>query len=108
LGWHDADIILVGHYLLLRRVLERARSASLGTQALDGTHDISWLSEKRIPCLLGPSQVGIHPLDNVRVMSEGFHAVVPRLVIHFRWIPVALQIARSQHHVGRKSSGWQN
>jgi hypothetical protein len=73
---NNAERAVLGDHLLLRCVDEGAGGASGNAEALDGLQRIRGLVGKRFPDLFGPSQIGVHPNHEFRVVAEGFYAFV--------------------------------
>src|SRR5579863_1312391 len=55
----------LGRDIYLRVRLQSARLASLGSQMLNGIHDVGLLSEKCVAQIGGPTNVGVQPGDYI-------------------------------------------
>ena len=63
------------------------------TEALDGSHDVLLLIEKRLAELGGPGEIVIEPLQHGGIMGQCLDTGVPRLRGDLARVPAAVDIA---------------
>ena len=68
LRWDDSDVVLFHNDALLRRVNEHPIRPRHGSGALDSIHHGLRLQQVRLAQPLGPREIFVHPLHNVRIM----------------------------------------
>jgi hypothetical protein len=106
---HDADCLEFREHLLLRRIDQHSGGAGTRAQALNRLHHVDRLLDEGFPDLLGPLQVLVHPLQNIRVMREGLDTLVPRAVFDLGTFgAVGAQLASGQDHIRRNGGGRQD
>jgi hypothetical protein len=93
---------------LLGRIDQSPGGAGLRPQSLDRTHHVTLLREECLSRLLGPSKVFIHPFNQIWIMHQIDHAIVPALVIDFCHVPIVVQIPRGHDHIRGNSGRWQD
>jgi hypothetical protein len=84
---------------LLWSVDENAIGTRLSARSLYRVHDCLGLIEVGFPQTLRPGKILIHPLHHIRIVSEPFHAVVPRLAIDLGLISAVLEKASGQYDI---------
>jgi hypothetical protein len=103
---NNAERAVLGEHLLLWCVDEGAGGASGNAEALDGLKRIRGLVGKRFPDLFGPSQIGVHPNHEFRVVAEGFYALVQRGVFQIGDIVRRIaEVAGSEDDIRGGSAG---
>lgn len=94
---------------MLGRVDERAGGASAGAESLDRLHHVGGLLEKRLADLLGPRKILIHPFQNLGVVDEGLHALVPRTMFNLGAVVGKIaQVTCREYDIGRGGRGGQD
>jgi hypothetical protein len=73
----------------------------LRTHPLDRVHHVRRLRCKNFTHLPRPGQILIHPIHDLRIMSERFDAVCPGLVIDIILFATGCKIPRSDDNVSR-------
>ena len=80
-----------------------------GAQALNRTHRVVRLGEKNFAELFRPREIFVHPADRVRVVGEGAHTIVPRLVVDLQGVAAGLEVAGGEDYLrGSRRRGEHN
>ena len=103
LSRHDADDFRFADHLLLRRVDQRAGGLGAGAETLDRLHDVGGLLRERLAHLARPLEIIVQPLQDLEIVGEGLHALVPGAVLDLRTVAGCFpQLAGREHDVRRR------
>jgi hypothetical protein len=81
-GRNHTNVALLLDDPLLRSIDQSPRCSRLGAQRLNRIHNVGRLIQEGLSKLSRPLQVLVHPLDDLRIASQGPDTVVPWLVIN--------------------------
>ncbi len=76
-GRLDDDGAAIVHHIVLRPVAQCACALRIQPQALDGVQHIRLLRNEGVTQTVGPFQMAIHHLQNLRERQQGLHAGIP-------------------------------
>ena len=105
----NADEASFGHHLMLGVGKQVACGEGTGAQALNRSHRVVRLGEKNFAELFRPREIFVHPADRVRVVGEGAHTIVPRLVVDLQGVVAGLEVAGGEDNLrGSRRRGEHN
>jgi len=96
------------HYDLLIGAFQVAGFLCFGPQRLDDFQHVLWLRRVSFPKVLGPIDFFIHLRDKVGHFGARFDAIVPLLLVYFRYVVFVLYEASRLHDLNRVHRGRQN
>ena len=96
------NIAVVCGHLLLRCGLQITELGSSRTQSLDGSHHCWLLIKKSLPEFCCLTQIGIHPLQHIRVSGYRLDAWIPSLLFELIRVSAAYDITVCQHNLRGK------
>ncbi len=99
------NIAVVCGHLLLRCGLQIAELGSSRTQSLDGSHHCWLLIKKSLPEFCCLTQIGIHPLQHIRVSRYRLDAWIPSLLVELIRVSAAYDITVGQNDLCWKGGG---
>src|SRR5579872_6249659 len=102
----DLDCAIGIDNAFLRCAGQIAENLSLAAQPLDGIHDVLLLVHESLAHFGSPTEVVVHPFEQLWIAGDGLNARVPRLRINLVRITTLADVALRHNNLRRQGGGW--